>query len=79
MSINLPANRYTVEITPTDLHGWFEHNLIGDESGGELWFEHNGEKLVLIDYDGTPYLPDDVFDALQKYGVIVSDDFSNKD
>ncbi len=43
-----------------DNYGYFEHNELGDECGGGLWFE--GDELV--DYDGVFELPKEVREAL---------------
>ena len=55
--------------------GWFEHEELGDEYGGELWFEKTGEGIELYDYDGTTSLPKDVIKGLRENGYIVSEEF----
>jgi len=51
--------------------GWFEHNELGDEYGGTLWFEDDG---TLYDYDGIGgYLPKEILDALEAEGFKVDD------
>ena len=41
--------------------GYFEHNTLGDERAGGLWYDENKN---LIDYDGVPELPKEVREAL---------------
>lgn len=50
-------------------HGWFEHNELGDECGGGLWFDDSG---ALIDYDGVYELPSEVVQALATAGFDVT-------
>lgn len=47
---------------------YFEHNELGDECGGGLWFE--GREL--IDYDGVYALPREVVSMLKDLGFDVS-------
>lgn len=62
-----------IGIDTAALYGYFERKD-GSEGGG-LWFEHQGEKLSLIDFDGTACLPSFVARALRGHGVIVDSDF----
>ena len=48
--------------------GWFEHNEYGDEYGGGLWFEWQGDTAVLVDYDGVAELPGEVIKELEREG-----------
>ena len=48
--IKVDNGEYTIEIDTTEHYGCFEHNKLGDESAGGLWFDDNG---VLVDYDGV--------------------------
>jgi hypothetical protein len=48
--------------------GWFEHNELGDEYGGTLWFEDDG---TLYDYDGVYMVPLEVLTALKAEGFNV--------
>ena len=51
--------------------GWFEHNELGDEYGGMLWFNNDG---ILYDYDGIAgYLPAEILDVLEAEGFNVDD------
>lgn len=70
------GGRYQVEVSPTTKYGWFEHNELGDESGGGLWFDTTESgQLNLIDYDGVFELPKDVIEALVRLGCQVGEDF----
>jgi hypothetical protein len=42
-------------------HGYFEHNTLGDERAGGLWYD---DKKNLTDYDGVYELPKEVREAL---------------
>ena len=54
-------------------HGFFEHSVYGDEYGGGLWFDYEGEDVVLVDYDGiSGYLPEEVCEELEKKGYNMS-------
>jgi len=57
-------NTKNYEIT-LDLHGdhrgYFEHNTLGDERAGGLWYDENKN---LTDYDGVAELPREVREAL---------------
>ena len=61
------TKRFEVGIHDDRKHGWFEHNELGDECGGGLWF-HDG---ALIDYDGVYELPREVIQALAEQGIDV--------
>ena len=62
-----------VEIDPAALYGYFERKD-GSEGGG-LWFEDDGNRLVLVDYDGVSCLSPKVIAALRAAGVTVDADF----
>jgi hypothetical protein len=69
------TQNYTIEIDPKSLYGYFEHDTLGDESGGGLWFDKN---FQLIDYDGVFFLPSEVKNILIQFGMIdkeTADDF----
>lgn len=53
-------------------YGYFEHITLGDEYGGELWFDDNKN---LIDYDGIFSLPKEVITELRKHGYYISKEF----
>jgi hypothetical protein len=66
-SIILGGQSYQIQISPKTKYGWFEHNELGDESGGGLWFDRG---MCLIDYDGVYELPSEVKDTLIRFGYI---------
>lgn len=71
---------FTVEVSPTTLYGWFEHDTRGDNCGGGLWFHRfEGGELELFDADGTPSLPANVAKALADMGIRVDDIFCAND
>lgn len=78
----LNTKNFTVEIDTQANYGYFEHNELGDECGGGLWFqvvpmsEAGLEKKVeLIDYDGVFALPKEVITVLRTAGYILDEDF----
>ena len=69
------TQNYTIGIDAKALYGFFEHNELGDESGGGLWFD---KEFQLIDYDGVFELPSEVKNVLIQFGMIskeTADDF----
>lgn len=70
-SVDLSTTNFSIRISPTTEYGYFEHNKLGDNCGGGLWFE--GKKLV--DADGTFCVPMEVGLALRAAGYEVEDDF----
>ena len=50
--------------------GSFEHNLLGEDNGGGLWFDPEGR---LVDYDGVYQLPAKVIDVLLSEDFIVQE------
>ena len=70
--MKVTTDNFTVEIfDKTPLRGYFEHNELGDNCGGELLFDG----LSLIDYDGVFELPTDVIWAVRKLGFHVGEEF----
>lgn len=78
------GGKYTIQVDTKAMYGYFEHDILGDERAGGLWFEQQPcaqpeppieVKLELIDYDGMPVLPKDVAAALRENGFIVDEDF----
>lgn len=65
--LKIDTGTYTVEIDNAANYGYFEHNELGDESAGGIWFE---DKEV-SDYDGVFALPADVVKALRDNGFVV--------
>jgi len=55
--------------------GYFEHNHLGDECGGGLWFEVTDNVKTLVDYDGVFALPREVTAALESAGIKVEEEF----
>ena len=50
--------------------GFFEHNKVGEDFGGGLWFGFDvGNSKYLRDYDGVGILPSQVSDALNQEGI----------
>ena len=71
----LGTQNYDIRIDPKSKYGYFEHNELGDESGGGLWFD---KEFNLIDYDGVYFLPSEVKNILIQFGMIkkeCADDF----
>jgi hypothetical protein len=62
------TTNYEVSLGNTGTYGYFEHNTLGDESAGGLWFV-DGE---LVDYDGVYRLPKEVAVELKNRGVDTS-------
>lgn len=76
------SGHYEVQVDTESQYGYFEHDELGDESGGGLWFEQSAEKdtdgnfkLELMDYDGVSELPKSVIKALREMGFIVGENF----
>lgn len=67
----IESPKYTVVTFNKGARGYFEHNSLGEDAAGGLWFE--GKEL--IDYDGMTYLPKEVILTLRKAGFIVDADF----
>ena len=65
--INTPL--YTIQIDTKEQYGYFEHNELGDEKAGGLWFDG----LRLSDYDGVFELPKQVHAALVNAGYNLED------
>lgn len=82
-TVMLETPNYTVKVDPAEKYGFFEHNTLGDEKAGSLWFDlhesstpgDNGRVLDLIDYDGVFSLPKQVTLALRNAGFIVDEIF----
>ena len=73
-SIRLDTDDYEIGINPINGRGYFEHNELGDESAGGLWFANNGDfEMELQDYDGVFALPLEVYEALVNSGKFVID------
>jgi len=71
------SGKFDIAIDEAARYGYFEHEDLGDECGGGLWFEENEDgKLELYDQDGTSSLPFSVATGLRKNGYIVPDEFN---
>lgn len=78
----LRQGKFDVQVDTDAAYGYFEHDELGDECGGGLWFQRvvNAEdpmnsQLELIDADGTYELPKEVIQALRDAGFIVPVEF----
>lgn len=69
------TDNFEVGINNNGESGYFEHNRLGDELAGGLWFEGN----KLYDYDGVYKLPAEVQDELINRGVDVSYVYTDED
>ena len=67
------TGEFDICVDTTAQYGYFEHNRLGDECGGGLWFEAN----ALTDYDGVFELPSAVAAALEVMGFVVGDEFKD--
>jgi len=67
----LDAGKFEIRVSPTTNYGYFEHNELGEDCGGGLWFDGNN----LTDYDGVFELPRTVADALVQAGYTVEPEF----
>ena len=72
---HLTKGKYEVHVDPVALYGWFEHETLGDESGGGLWFGLENGVTSLMDYDGVFQLPKPVVDALRELGYYVNPEY----
>lgn len=71
--LGFQAGQYTVSVDTTAERGYFEHDILGDQSGGRLTFERNDAgQIEIIDYDGVWALPREVIDGLLQHNIIVS-------
>ena len=64
--------KYTIEVNQVTLRGWFEHNELGEDRAGGLWFARESDgTLTLVDADGVAVLPKRVVAALRAWGINV--------
>lgn len=66
---------YTVMVDEVAKYGYFEHNKLGEDQAGGLWFELDDGKLSLTDYDGVFSLPVQVSFKLREMGLVVGPEF----
>lgn len=69
------SGKFEIGVDTTAAYGYFEHDELGDECSGGLWFEREGGKLVLTDYDGVAVLSKFVIKGLRDIGCRVPRDF----
>ena len=65
------TKKFEVGVCTTDSTGYFEHNTMGDDYGGGLWFEPDERferGLILSDFDGVSILPEQIEQALVEHG-----------
>lgn len=61
--MNIQTKSFEIIFNNTD-YAYFEHNKMGDDYAGGLWFENKS----LIDYDGVYEVPKEVIQALIEKG-----------
>lgn len=70
------SGEFEIKVDTAARYGYFEHDELGDECGGGLWFETHssstsgdaGLVMELIDYDGVYSLPKSVAKGLVENG-----------
>lgn len=70
-NLKFQAGPFEVMVDTASQYGYFEHDDLGDECGGGLWFRDNN----LIDYDGVFELPSKVSAGLREHGFIVDEEY----
>jgi len=73
-TISLGTQNFDVKVDPVAKYGYFEHNELGDECGGGLWFD---DEMFLRDYDGVYELPKEVKLVLYKAKMIREDEYES--
>ncbi len=58
------TKEFHIWLTVDGYRGYFEHDLLGEDHGGGLWFENKS----LTDYDGVYDLPKEIVDFLIEKG-----------
>ena len=61
--MNIQTKSFEIMFQTAD-YAYFEHNKMGDDYAGGLWFENKS----LIDYDGVYELPNEIIKALIENG-----------
>jgi len=69
-NLKLGTQNFTVDIDVKKKYGYFEHDTLGDECGGGLWFDND---LKLEDYDGVFELPSEVKNILVMFNMCDKD------
>ena len=65
-TVKLGTQNFTISIDPKARYGCFEHDQLGEDRGGGLWFNKD---FMLEDYDGVFELPSEVKNILVKFGM----------
>ncbi len=66
----IQSGKFDIRVDSAAQYGYFEHDDLGEERGGGLWFEAND----LIDYDGVAVLPKAVREGLRSLGFTVGEE-----
>jgi len=69
-NLKLGTQNFTVSIDVENKYGYFEHDTLGDNCGGGLWFDSD---LKLEDYDGVYDLPSEVKNILVMFKMCDKD------
>lgn len=64
----LQTRNFTIEIADADSYAYFEHDRVGEDRAGGMWFKDK----ALTDYDGVFELPKEVIKAMQAEGYDMS-------
>lgn len=64
---NIQTENFTLYFGDSETQAYFEHDRLGDNCGGGLWFDEDG----LMDYDGVFSLPQEVTNKLRELGIPV--------
>jgi hypothetical protein len=60
---------FTIYSTPKPFVFYFEHNTLGEDCAGHMWFDEN---KALIDYDGVFELPKEIIKMMLDKGCDMS-------
>lgn len=66
-NLSTQSGKFDIQIDGEAQYGYFEHETLGDECGGGLWFKDN----ILYDADGTFEVPKDVVKGIRALGFFV--------
>ncbi len=66
----LGTQNFTIKLDVVKRYGFFEHDRLGEDCGGGLWFDKD---LMLEDYDGVFELPSEVKNILVMFGMCDKD------
>jgi hypothetical protein len=69
-NLKMGTQNFTVEVDTKVKYGCFEHDTLGDNCGGGLWFDKD---LMLEDYDGVFELPSEVKNILVMFNMCDKD------